>query len=467
MLGLLVALWARSVLLSFLPPLPFPVTPEIPLDLDGRVLAFTFAVAVGTGLLFGLVPALQASRPELVGALKDQGEARLPGLGRLGARNLLVVGQVALSLVALVGAGLFVRGLGAAAQTDPGFETRRLLKMAFDLGLQGYDQPRGEAFVRELLDRVRALPGVKSATVAQAAPLQPTLARSVLPDGQALTEERVLVAVSVVGPEYFETVGVPILEGRGFREEDRSGPKVVVVNQTMARKFWPGRDPLGQTFRFFSDEVASQVVGVARDAKYQALGEDPQPYVYEPLSQRWGGRLNLLVRTTVDPGPQVPVVERELHALDKDLPLVGIATVAQVLKDALWAPRMGASLLGVFGLLALVLASVGIYGVMSYAVRQREREIGIRMALGAQRADVLRLVLGQGMAVLGLGLVLGLLLAFGLSHLVANLIYGVSPRDAAAFFGTSVLLVLVGFLANLVPARRATLTDATAALRYR
>jgi predicted permease len=464
-LGLLIAYWARQALLAFLPSLPFPVTIALRLDLDVRVLAFTVGLAVVTGVLFGLVPALQASRPELLISLKDR-EAPTPADRRLGVRNLLVAGQVALSFVAVMGAGLFLRSLGEAQKTDPGFETEKLLTMSFDLGLQGYDQPKGEAFVRQLLDRVQALPGVASATVAQGAPLQGTLTRSVFLEGGD-SNDRTLIQVNVIGPRYFETMGVPIVQGRGFNEDDRAGStKVVVVNETMAKKLWPGTDAIGKRFRFFSDEVLSEIVGVAKDVKYNALGEDPQPYIYEPLTQRYMSDMSLIVRTATAPGPLLTTVERELRSMDKSLPLVGISTVSQILHGALWAPRMGASLLAIFGSLALVLAAVGIYGVASYSVGQRRREIGIRMALGAGRGDVLAMVLRQGMAVTAAGLGVGLLLAFGLARLASNLLFGVSPTDWISFAAACAVLGFVAFLANLFPARRATSIDPTVALRY-
>jgi predicted permease len=465
LLGLVIAHWARQALLAFLPSLPFPITIALRLDLDLRVLAFTVVLAAVTGVLFGLVPALQASRPELLVSLKDR-EAPTPADRRFGVRNLLVAGQVALSFVAVMGAGLFLRSLGEAQKTDPGFETKDLLTMSFDLGLQGYDQAKGEAFLRQLLERVETLPGVAAATVAQGAPLQGTLTRSVFLEGGD-PNDRSMAQVNVVGPRYFETLGVPVVKGRGFGEDDRaSSTKVVVVNETMARKFWPGADAVGKRFRFFGDDSLSEVVGIARDVKYNALGEDPQPYIYEPITQRYMSGVTLIVRTSAAPGPLLTTVEREVRELDKDLPLVGISTVSQILHGALWAPRMGASLLAIFGGLALVLAAVGIYGVASYSVSQRRREIGIRMALGADRRDVLAMVLRQGMAVTASGLAIGLVLALAAARLVSNLLFGVSPTDWVAFGAACLVLGLVALVANLFPARRATAVDPTVALRY-
>jgi predicted permease len=315
---------------------------------------------------------------------------------------------------------------------------------------------------------VGTLPGVSAATLATSGPLQGNgIARSIFLEGGD-ENDRTLVPVNTVGPRYFETLGIPIVKGRGFTDDDRAGGnKVVVVNETMAKKMWPGKDPLGKRFRFFGDPTLSEVVGVAKDVKYFFLGEDPQPFVYEVLAQRYASGLTLVVHTATAPGPLLETVRREVAGFDKDLPIVGLQTVDRILHDSLWAPRLGGSLLAIFGLLALVLASVGIYGVMSYTVGQRQREIGIRMALGARRRDVLALVLGQGMGVVALGLAAGLALALALSRLVQTMLFGVSATDALSFGGTVAIMAAVALVANFFPARRASSTDATAALRYR
>jgi predicted permease len=470
--GLLLALWSSRTLMALLPALPLPITTSLELGVDARVLVFTLALSLLTGLLFGLAPALQSTRPELVAALKGA-TPTVSGAGghggwrrRIAGRNLLVMGQVALSLVALVAAGLFLRSLGEAQKSDPGFEARRLLTLSFNLDLQGYDRPRGEGYVRELLARVRTVPGVEAAAVAQAGPLQGTFARTVFRDGKAADTDGTLVQVNAVAPGYFETMGVPVVRGRAIAEQDREGvTPVVVINQTMAERFWPGEEPIGQRFHFFGEDFSVEVVGVARNAKYNGLGEDPQPYIYAALGQRWSGNLTLVARTAGDPGTVLPTVQRTVRELDKQLPLVGVQTIGQLLHAGLWAPRAGAALLGVFGLLALVLAAIGIYGVTSFAVAQRAREIGIRMALGARRNDVLSLVLRQGMAVVALGLLVGLGAAFALTRFAASLLFGVSPTDPVAFGATSLLLAGVALAANLLPARRATAVDPVTVLK--
>jgi predicted permease len=467
-LGVLVAYWARGVLLSLLPPLP-GISLALDLDLDWRVLGFTMLVGLGAGVLFGLVPALQASRPDVVEALKDQDQTGGVDRHRLGIRDLLVVGQVALSLVALVGAGLFLRSLEATRKIDPGFETRSLLSVGFDLDLQGYDHDKGEAFLRQLVERMGALPGVVSASYAAAPPLSFTLSRTVFLEGGD-ESDRTLVNVNTVGPRYFETMGIPVVQGRPLDEGDKEGgPKAVVINETMAKKFWPKGDALGKRFHFFgANEPWAEIVGIAKDAKYTFLGEDPQSYIYEAHAQRYSGARTLLVRTAADPRPLLIPVDRELKTMDPELPQQALATISTSLSDSfgLRAQRAGASLLGLFGLLALVLAAVGIYSVMSYFVGQRQREIGIRMALGARPMDVLGMMLARGMGIVGVGLALGLVISLTLSRLAANMLVGVSPWDVASFAGAALVLAVVALIANIFPTRRAASIDAVVALRY-
>lgn len=462
-LGLLVARWASGAVIAFLPSLPFPVTLSLSLEPDGRVLAFTLLVAMVTGIAAGLAPALQMARPRLVEALRER-SSEMRGGKLLSARNLLVGAQVGLSFVALVGAGLFGRSLAAAQRSDPGFDTEHLGLVSFDIALQGYDEDRGRLFLDNVIERVSALPGVARATLAQGAPLGFSIFRSVFPEGKE-GERGVLVQVNSVGRGYFETLGIPVQRGRAFDDTDRKGSlPVAVVNETMAEKFWPGQEPLGKRFKFFGDDAATEIVGVARNAKYNSLGEDPQPYVYVPLDQAYSGSVTLIARAPEDPATILLPIQRELASLQHDMPLVGISTVAQVLYNSLWASRLGAALLAVFGGLALVLASVGIYGVMSYAVSERAQEIGLRMTLGAGRRGVLMMVLRQGMLVVGIGLVLGLLAALALSRLVAALLF-VSPADPLVFLSMALTLVSVGALANLLPALRATRVDPLVALR--
>jgi predicted permease len=469
--GLVVLFVARRALLAFLPTLPFAIDVTLDLGLDARVLGFTLGLSLLTGLLFGLVPALQTSRPEMVSALKNEAPPAAQGRRRFNARNLLVAGQVALSLVSLIAAGLFLRSLGEAQKIDPGFDPKPLAVLSFDAGLQGWDAPRIQQFFRDVRERVGGLPGVEAAALAGAGPFQGSFFRSVFLEGGA-RDDGTLIQVNEVGPGYFTTLGVPLVRGRVFDERDRKGSlPVVVINQTMAERFWPGKDPVGRRFKFFGDAAPVQVVGVVRDIKYSNLGEAPQPYIYQPLEQRSSTGVTLIARVRSDnrhgdPAAVLPAIQRELRSMAPEMPLTGVAAVPRLLDDTLWAPRAGASLLALFGLLALVLAALGLYGVMSYSVTQRSREIGIRMALGAHRRDVLSLLVGQGMSVVGVGAALGLALAFLATRFTASMLFGVSPTDPVAFGVTSALLGTVALMAVLVPAQRATEVDPVVVLRY-
>jgi putative ABC transport system permease protein len=470
--GLLLAGWADRALGVVLRSVHLPfATAALDLRMDLRVLAFTFALSLVTGLLFGLVPALQTSRPEMVTALKNQAVPLARAAGRrFGLRDLLVAIQVALSLVALIAAGLFLRSLGEARRTDPGIAVDRLLRVHFNLGPQGYDQERGQLFVRSLVDRLATLPGggVASAAVMAAGPLEPpAVIRSIFIEGRERENEGgIAVQVNAVTPSTCATLGVPIVRGRALSPADREGaPLVAVINQLMADRLFPKGDAVGQRFQIFGSTKKIEVVGVAKNLKYNSVDEDPQPYIYVSLDQFYTGNLALLVRANGDPAALLPQVEREIRALDRQLPLADAATLSRVFAESLWAPRVIAALLGVFGALALVLATVGIYGIMSFSVAQRAREIGVRMTLGAEPRRVLALVLSQGMVVVAIGLAAGLVGAYAVTRLAAGLLFGVSPTDPLAFGATALLLALVALIATLVPARRATAVDPVLVLR--
>jgi len=467
-LGLLLMTWASHALLAFLPTLPFPVTLTLDLGADPRVLGFALVVTLVTGVLFGLVPALQSSRPELVAALKSQAGSAPAVRGGMGLRGALVAGQVALSLMALIASGLFLRSLAAAQHLDTGYDAAHLLSVSFDVGLYGLDQSRGEQLFRTVRDQVGALPGVDSAALASAGPLQGgALTRSVFLEGREnLNNNGLLVEVNPVDPSFFRTVGVPIVAGRGFTEADRAGAQgVVIVNRTMAEKFWPHQSPLGKRFHFHGKPLV-EVVGVARDVKYDSVSEDPQPYVYQPLAQAYSSGVTLVARAGRAPLAVLPSILRQVRALAPGMPLVVNGTLAQQIGRSLWAPRFAASMLALFGLLALILATMGIYGVMSFAVAQRSRDIGVRMALGARRNIVLGMVLSQGMKLVAAGLVIGLLLAFAFSRVAAGLLIGISPTDPIAFLATPPLMALVALVSIYLPARKATAVDPTVVLRY-
>ena len=468
--GLFVAVWSRALLLAALPPQAFVGNIDLDLALDGPVLLFTLTVSLLTGMLFGLAPALQASRPDLVVELKDRTSQPARGRGWLGLRGLLVVSQVALCLVSLIGAGLFLRSLRNMQRIDPGFETKRLMVLTFDVGAQGYDATRGREFYRRLLETVGALPGVEAAALSTNLPIGGgCCGRTVFPEGQEPTAGAVgkFVQAYVVSAGYFKTAGVGILRGRELAETDREGmPRVVVINQAMAKLFWPGQEALGKRFKFFGDESYAEVAGIAQDAKVFTLGEDPVPVAYVPVLQSYEPAMTLDVRTASDPAGFLETVRRSVQALEPTMPLTNVETVSELISQSLWPPRMAAWLLAIFGGLALVLAAVGIYGVMSYSVGQRTHEFGIRMALGARPRDVLGLVLRQGMRLVAAGVVAGIALAFLVTRFVGTLLVGVSATDPAVFAGIALLLASVAVLAGYVPARRATRVDPMIALRY-
>jgi macrolide transport system ATP-binding/permease protein len=469
LLGILVAYWGRDILWSFRPP--FLNANALDLSLDPQVLIFTMLLAVITGVLFGLVPAIQASRADLVSAIKNQTEA--PGRVNkwMNLRSALVVAQVALSLVALIGAGLFVRSLQSAQKIDPGFSTRDLAVMGVNLDAQGYTKERGWSFFRQSLERVRGLPGVQAATWAEAVPLTfgGGFRRSVFPEGQEEQpgQRGILVTVSGVWTGYLQTMGIPLLQGRDFTDADRDNAQlIVIVNETMAHRFWKGDTAIGKRFKFYGDNRYWQVVGVARDGKYNAIGEDPQPYLYYPAQQTYAGAMSLAVRTNGDSRAVLASMQREVRDMDRTLPILNPQTMTEIIDISLWAPRMEAMLLGLFGALALVLATVGIYGVMSYSVTRRTREIGIRVALGAKTGDVLSMVLREGMMLTLAGMAAGIAGALAVTHLISKLLYGVSPTDVPTFASISLLLAVVALAANYIPARRATQVDPLVTLKY-
>jgi predicted permease len=465
-LGLVLMTWASHALLAFLPSLPIGVTLSLDLGADSRVLTFALAVTLLTGLLFGLVPALQSSRPQLVGALKSQAGSA-PAASGMGLRGALVAGQVALSLMALIASGLFLRSLGAAQRIDTGYDTARLLSFSFDVGLYGLDRGRGEQLFRTVREQVGALPGIESAALSSAGVLQGSVTRSVFLEGQENPSQNgVLVEVNLVDPDFFRTVGVPIVAGRGFTDADRAGAQgVAIVNRTMAQKFWPNQSAIGRRFHFHG-KPGIEVVGVARDAKYDTVAEDPQPYVYQPLAQSYATGVTLIVRAHRDPLTALPTAVRQVRALAPGMPLQVQGSLAQQIGQSLWPSRFAATLLALFGALALVLATMGIYGVMSFSVAQRSRDIGVRMALGARRGTVLNMVLSQGMKLVAMGLAIGILLALAVSRLAAGLLIGISPTDPEVFLATPPLLALVALLSIYIPARRATDVDPTVVLRY-
>ncbi|HWO03079.1 MAG TPA: ABC transporter permease [Blastocatellia bacterium] len=470
-LGLLLAVWIIDLVVAFKPPLDVPITIE--LGLDWRVLVFSLFVSLITGIVFGLVPALQATKPDLVPALRDSSSQT--GARRSRLRSSLVVAQIALSLVLLIAAGLVLRALGRVQTMNPGFTVENGLVMSFDIGLQGYDQTRGQEFYRQVIERVERVPGVRSASLADLFPLSLNYSSN----GVYIEEQAPVrgsdvpqAMVASVGLKYFTTMGIPILAGRDFSESDTDkSPRVVVVNEAFAHHFFSQagslEEVIGKRLSFRSSEGPFiQIAGIARDGKYWSIGEKPTPFIYSPLNQSYSPNATMLVRTTGDPKALAAAIRGTIAELDATLPVFDVKTFAEHLSFSLFPARVAATLLVSFGGLALLLAAVGTYGVAAYSVSQRTREIGIRMALGAARGDILKLMLSHGLKLASIGLVIGLAVAFSLTRLMETVLYGVSATDAVTFVSISVLLEGVVLAASFIPARRALAVDPMVALRY-
>jgi predicted permease len=478
LVGLLLALWTID-LLKTATPVSGVFSFALDYHLDGRVLLFTFALSLATGVAFGLVPALQASRPDLVPALKDEVSVVAQRSRRFNVRNILVGAQVALSLVLLIGAGLFLHSLKNAQDIDPGFDAEKILNAQLNINLLRYTKAQGQEFYRQVVERVDALPGVESATLARVIPMSgagrttnfyiegqqpPEASRG---DGSGDPENANIAVANVVGSKYFQTMGIGLLRGRDFSLDDREGaPLVVVVNEAFARRYFENQDPVSQRISFRGAQGPwCQIIGLVRDSKYRTVGESPRPTAYQPLTQNHETGMALHVRTSGRPTSLAASVRREIQSLEPNLAVTSVESMADVLKGSLFAARMGAVLLAIFGALALLLAAIGLYGVMSYSVSRRTREIGIRMALGAGTGNVLRLVLKEGMMLVGGGVAAGLIVAAAVTRLLASFLYGVSPIDAITFMAIPVVLVLVALIANYLPARRAARVDPMEALR--
>lgn len=449
-----------------------PMLEQAAIDLSPNpvVFVFTLTVAVTSAVIFGLVPALAATRLSLVSTLRGTAEPPSRLIGAFGLRQLIVVLQVALAFVALVGAGLFLRSLGQAQKIDPGFDVEPLLAVSFDIGAQGYDQARGESFYDRLLERVARAPGVERSSLASNIPLSNVggFQRSITIEGQEPPPgvDGIFVVTNVVTPKHFETTGIELRSGRDFSDFDRvDSEQVVIINETMEDHFWPKEGAVGQGLSFFGDETPRQVVGVVADSKNFTLGETPQSTVYLPLQQSYASAMTLFVRAAGDPAALVDPMGRAVQEIDPSLPLIHTWTIDKVLQRSLWAPHLGASLLQVFGGLSLILAVIGIYGVMAYIVYLRRREIGIRMAIGAGRPKVLLMILGQGFLIVGIGILVGMGAAFYLSRSVSSLLYGIGPVDISTFLAVATLLAVAALGALAVPAQRAIRLDPVQVLR--
>jgi predicted permease len=468
-IGSLLAYWLVDAVMAFRPPLDFPIPSA--LGIDHRVLIFTLVVSLLTGVIFGLLPALQSTKPDLATTLKD--EISPGGSRRSLLRSGLVVSQVALSLLLLICAGLVARGLQRAESLNPGFNPQNAILMSFDLGLQGYDGARSKIFKQRLLERVRALPGVQSAGLADYVQFD-LMTRDSYIHAEGRPLERGVNPPSALrgsaSPGFLRGLGARLLQGRDFTEADNETKRsVAVVNETFARRIWNGATAVGKRFSFFGQEGPwIEIIGVIQDGKYSSLGEEGRLFVYTNLEDDNGGNglsLNLVVRTASEPLNVIAAIRHEFGRLDRNLPVFNVKTMAQHMNWPLFPARVAAALLGSFGLLALLISAIGLFGVMSYSVSQRTHEIGVRLALGAQPRTILRLIVGQGLKLTLIGLTLGLAGAFTITRLMSPLLYGVSAVDPSTFILISLLLLCVALLACWLPARRATRVDPLIALR--
>ena len=464
--GLFIAQWAREFFSAFVPPTPLPI--ELQFGVNARVLAFAVLATGLAAIVFGVAPALRATRPNLVPALKDDAGQGVASRSRL--RSALVVGQLALSVVALVAAGLFLRSLSRAGAVDRGLrDPGQVLLAGTDLFAAGYSRETGGPFVDRLLTSVRAMPGVQSASVAGFVPLGFPMRRTWAAEVegyQPSRDEDMAIQYSTVGPDYFETMGTSIVRGRGITAQDRdSAQQVAVVNETFARRYWPGLDPIGRRLRLAGREW-STVAGVARDGKYNQLGEPAQPFLFLPFAQVYASQPQLVVRTAVDPHALIEPLRQVFASLDPNVAFLDPRTLAEHMEPATFVQQTGAAMLGLFGALTLVMAAVGIYGVTAYVVGQRTREMGIRVALGAARRDIVGLVVGQAAKLLGAGLLAGVVAALGVGLLLRRLLFGVRAYDAPTFVVVLIVLAGVALLASWLPARRAANVDPVVALKY-
>jgi predicted permease len=463
--GLLIASWCRNLLVLLLPSRG-GLTMTLPGEIDWRVLALSAGVCLLSTLLFGLVPALHTSRIDLASALKAESGGVVGGRGRALARSALVVAQVSLSFVLLVGAGLLFQSLRGVQRTSPGFTTETVLTTGIDFIAAGYDPPRAKNFQDQLIDRLQSLGGVESAAFVRVAPFSYRTYSSspIAVEGyQPAPGEQPNVDYNEVGPGYLATMGIPLVSGREFtRANNETAPLVAVVNEAMAAQYWPGRDPVGQRLQVKGRWV--QVVGVAKMSKYRNLMETSKPFFYIPLRQGPLGQ-GLQIRTALGPGAMARTLAREIHSLDPNLAPMEVITMREQVDRTTAVQRIAVMMLSVFGGLALLLAAIGLYGVMSYTVSQGTREFGLRMALGADASHVLRLVMRHGVALTAAGLALGAGAALALTRLMGALLYKVSPRDPLAFATAFLVMALASLAACFLPAWRATRTDPVRALR--
>ncbi len=470
--GLLLSLWGVNLLKAFVPE---NISQAHAVTIDAKVLGFTVMVSMLTGLIFGLAPATQASNFNLNETLKEGGRDSAAGSRGNRIRGVLVVAEVAVSLVLLVGAGLLINSFLRLRNVDPGFRADNLLTMRLVLPRQKYpDQTRRTDFYTDLIRRVEALPGVRSAAVTNWIPLVPQ------GDSQGISIEgrpdpgpgkNPIVVTRVISPHYFSTMGIQLSQGQQFGEQGRpDSPRVAIISEAMAQRFWPGEDPMGKRFKtggFNSPNPWMEIVGVTKDVRQVKLDADPKPQMYVPYTQpEFFVPSHLVVKTNVEPGSLAATVRRTVWEIDRDQPVSNVSTMEEVLSESVARQRFTMLLLCVFAATALALASIGIYGVMSYSVAQRTHEFGIRMALGARGLDVLKLAISQGAKLILIGVAIGLASSFILTRFMSSLLFDVTATDPLTFMGVSLLIVVIALVACFIPARRATKVDPLIALRY-
>ena len=471
-LGLLLAFWVTDLMQGFVPILEYNIVNNF-FAIDSRALIFTLVITLATGLIFGLAPAWQSSNPDVVPVLKGASEAAWQGKrGAFTLRNVLVVAQVSLSLVVLVSGGLFIKSFRKAQTMDPGFDNANGLILSLSPALIGYEAEQSRNFYRQAVERVSHVPGVDAVAFARMLPLGDSSNSNgpVLKEGETLARGSAgrNIMTTVVSPGYFNTMQIPFIEGRDF--DDRDQPKtqrVIIINQRMAQLLWPGESAVGKRIFIGPDSHdAIEVVGVVKTGKYRNLAEDPKPFFYYSMGQLRPTTMAMIVRGSVDPRSLVGPIRGQIQAIDRRVPIFAVKTMSEHMTYALWAPNMAASFSLAFGVVAILLSAVGLYSVMAYIVSQRTREVGIRMALGADRTHVMKMITEQGMRLAAIGVGIGLMLALVLAKLVSSLLIGVSGYDVPTFVLVPALLAGVALVACYLPARRATKVDPLIALRY-
>jgi putative ABC transport system permease protein len=437
-------------------------------SVDGRVLVFTSLISVLTGVIFGSFPALKLARTNINSELRDEGRGNTGGNRRMQVKNLLVIFQIAVCMLLLIGASLMIQTFAHLQHIDLGFDPASVVSMNISLPTVKYAKAEQQtAFFDELLRKVNAVPGVRSASISAALPLTPKRITPILPEGQPEVPiaQRPFIIIEAIGSQWFQTMRVPLKMGRAFSDADNGqAPRVVIVNQALARRFWPNENAIGKHI-IVGRQAAAEVVGMASDVKNNGLAVDAQPQLYLPFRQLPWGNMNLLVRTAIDPHQLVATLRQQVYAVDPDQPITQVQTMEELLATFRAQPRFTVFLLSSLSSMALILAVVGIYGVIAYTVAQRRHELGIRMALGAERNHVLRLIVARGLFLTTAGIVIGLIAALASTRVMSSLLYQVRARDLPTFALASVLFLLVGIAASYIPARRAMSVDPREALR--